>query len=215
MRQPEPKETFDRYFPASLTQYCQNLWLQYPFRFKIARHRRSRLGDYRYSKESGHEISVNGTLNPYAFAFTYLHEVAHLLTQQERNNWPAGKRKPVFRPHGPEWKRHFRELMQPLLSTEAFPLPLRTALQRHMRNPSASSGADPALVAAFRAFDSARIDNKILLSDLNLGEAFHLNGRTFVKETTRRTRALCLELKSRRKYTVSEAAWVEKAEDTQ
>lgn len=210
MRTPDYTETFERYFPQLAVDYCYQLWQQYSFQFRVSRHRRTRLGDYRYSPDKGHQISVNSSLNPYAFLFTYVHEVAHLLTQQQFSNWPAGKRKPVFRPHGPEWKVHFRNLMQPLLSTEIFPPTLRMALQRHMLNPSASSGADPTLVSAFRAFDAARTDNKVLLADLPYGNTFHLNGRTFVKESSRRTRALCLDLKSKRKYTVSEAAWVEK-----
>jgi hypothetical protein len=211
MGNPDHTETFERYFPPTAVDYCYQLWKQYNFQFRVSRHRRTRLGDYRYSSDKGHQISVNGSLHPYAFLFTYVHEVAHLLTQQQFSNWPAGKRKPVFRPHGPEWKAHFRNLMQPLLNTEVFPLTLRTALQRHMINPAASSGADPALVSAFRAFDAVRTDNKVLLADLPYGNTFHLNGRTFVKESSRRTRALCLDLKSKRKYTVSEAAWVEKA----
>jgi SprT protein len=210
MRNPDATETFERHFPPAAVGYCYQLWKQYDFRFRVSRHRRTLLGDYRYSALKGHAISVNGSLHPYAFLFTYLHEVAHLLTQQQLGNRPAGKRKPVFRPHGPEWKGNFRNLMQPLLDTEVFPPTLTMALHRHMVNPSASSGADPALVSAFRAFDATRTDNKVLLADLPHGGTFSLNGRTFVKETSRRTRALCLDLKSKRRYTVSEAAWVEK-----
>jgi SprT protein len=187
------------------------LWQQHGFLFKIAKNRLTRLGDYQYSLLKGHRITVNGTLNPYAFTFTYLHEVAHLLTQKQVIGLPKGKRKPKVLPHGQEWKQNFRELMQPLLAGEAFPLPLRMALQQHMVNPAATSGSDAALLAIFRTYDEVPATHKILLAEVLQGEQFSLNGRVFVKETTRRTRALCRDLKTQRKYTVSEAAMVEKA----
>ncbi|MES2734325.1 MAG: hypothetical protein V4714_21435 [Bacteroidota bacterium] len=202
---------WNNYFPASTVEYCYDLWQQHGFLFIIAKNRRTRLGDYQYSSLKGHRISVNGTLNPYAFTFTYLHEVAHLLTQKQVISLTTGKRRPKVLPHGKEWKQNFRDLMQPMLAGEAFPLPLRLALQTHMVNPAATSGSDAALLAIFRTYDEAPATNKILLAEVAHGEHFSLNGRVFVKETTRRTRALCRDVKTQRKYTVSEAAMVEKA----
>ncbi len=205
-----PIDLCRRYFPAPAADYCYALWQQHGFSFRIAKGRRTRLGDYKYATLKGHRISVNGTLNPYSFTFTYLHEVAHLLTFNQ-----YGQKKRRVRPHGQEWKQHFRELMRPLLNgtpetTPVFPFPLQVALQRHMSNPAASSGADPVLLAAFRVYDVPTATDKIPLSELCQGEVFRLGSRLFVKEQTRRTRALCKDLKTHKKYTVAETAWVEK-----
>ena len=196
----DPSAVFERYFPPPAVAYCHGLWRQHGFGFTIARARRTRLGDYRHSPLTGHRISVNGNLNPYAFLFTYLHEVAHLLTQHQ-----CGGGRYRVRPHGKEWKLNFRRLMEPVFDAPVFPTDLRAVLQRHLVNPAATTAGDPALLIAFRLHDEAASDSR-MLSELQPGEAFRLGSRTFVKEATRRTRALCREVKTGRKYTVSEAA---------
>jgi SprT protein len=191
--------TFQKYFPAKAVHYCHELWQKYPFHLRIVGARSSKFGDYRYLN-GVHRISVNENLNPYAFTVTYIHEVAHLLAFQKYGTRAA--------PHGKEWKRTFQQLMAPLLNPEVFPAEVLRPLQVYMHNPKASSCADPAL---FRALHYAAGSNQLLLlRDLRPGEHFQLNGRLFERGELRRTRVLCLERSTGRKYTITGHAVVER-----
>src|SRR5690606_28773275 len=111
-------------------------WIvKYDFKLKIKRERSTRLGDYTSPRGGlNHVITINHNLNKYAFLITLVHEVAHLVTYNEYKN--------SVNPHGTEWKNHFRELMQPFLNTDIFPLEVFSALRRYMSNPAASSCSD-------------------------------------------------------------------------
>ncbi len=190
---------FHKYFPVNTADYAFDLWQQYGFHFKVSRSRNTKLGDYRYNpKVKKHTITVNHDLNPYAFLVTYVHEVAHLVTFEQH-----GSR---VQPHGIEWKTAFKELMQPVLIAEVFPADLLATLTQHMANPKASSLADPALARALHKYDLK--EATIYLSDLQEGAQFILDKRVFEKQKKRRSRALCLELKTGKYFTVSEMAQV-------
>lgn len=189
---------FKKYLPDAAVEYCYQLWQQHGFDFKITKARSSKFGDYRFS-DSRHRITVNGDLNPYAFLVTYLHEVAHLIT--------FSKYKRKVEPHGKEWKKSFREVAQPVLSLSVFPADVLQALQQYLINPKASSCTDPILFQALHQFDTQT--DKVLLANLSEGAVFSLNGRAFRKGETRRTRVLCEEVKSRKKYLVHTQALVE------
>lgn len=199
---PSHLQIFQKSVPAGAADYCHQLWQEHGFIFKITRHRSTKLGDYRYTPEKGHQISVNISLNPYAFLITYLHEVAHLVT------FSRYKRK--VKPHGAEWKKSFQNLMAPVANPAVFPGELLPALQRYLASPKASSCSDPQLVAAIRVFDT-RPEGQVL-SDLQTGEKFRLSGRVFVKGAIRRTRVVCEEPATRRKYLVPAQAVVERVE---
>ena len=162
------------------------------------------MGDYRFNKSNGnHEISVNGNLNSYAFLITYLHEVAHLYHYKEYgNNRP---------PHGRIWKTIFRELMQPVLRESIFPSDVLHRLILHMKNPKASSQSDLILAKLLRKYDQDQNHRDIYLEDLTEGESFKLNGRKFKKIQKRRTRSLCKDLRTGKKYLISGMALVEKS----
>jgi hypothetical protein len=113
---------FQQYLPESTADYCFNLWKQYQFNFKVTRPRHSKLGDYCFRRDRGHQITVNANLNPYSFLVTYIHEVAHLQTFKQYGNKPE--------PHGKEWKRYFRKTFQPLLIPEILPTALIIPLKR-------------------------------------------------------------------------------------
>jgi len=189
---------FEKYLPESAVTYCYQLWQQHTFDFRITKSRSSKFGDYRFYNNR-HKITVNGDLNRYAFLVTYLHEVAHLVT--------FARYKHKAQPHGREWKKAFRELAQPVLHAHIFPDDVLTALEKYLQNPKASSCADPVLFQALHQFDNQT--DKILLANLPEGELFSLNGRAFRKGITRRTRVLCEEVKSRKKYLVHTQALVD------
>ncbi len=194
-------QIFVRHVPAGAVSYCYNLWLEHNFLLKISEHRRTKLGDYRFLAKNGgtHQISVNGTLNPYAFLITYLHEVAHLVTF-------SGYKRQV-KPHGSQWKKMFRELTLPVLNEEVFPRTILDALQRYLANPKASSCSDLQLMSALQTAGDDQ-SGKLLL-DLTEGASFKLNGRIFIKGQIRRTRVVCEEPSTRKRYLVPVQAVVE------
>lgn len=201
MAQKDPKQTFYKYFPAGAADYCFALWQEHAFHFKINRKRDTKLGDWRYDPQSDrHTITVNHDLNPFGFLITYVHEVAHLVTWREHGRKAA--------PHGKEWKTCFQQLFTPVMTASVFPAELLSLLQKHMRNPKASTVADHALSKALKRYDLHESGN--YLSDIAVGGEFQFRGKRWRKEEKRRTRSLCTELSSGRSYLISELAEVER-----
>ncbi|WP_236017464.1 SprT-like domain-containing protein [Roseivirga sp. E12] len=186
--------------PASALDYCHQLWSDFPFDFKLTKSRSSKLGDYRYDPDQkSHIVTVNEDLNTYQFLITYVHEVAHRVVHN-----PRGRQKP----HGIEWKMCFQRLMLPLLRPEVFPEDILRVLARHMKNPKASSSADPKLLAVLSEYDESKIDGTTL-KELELDTEFMFRTRAFRKLQEKRTRAVCLELNSQRRYLIPMVVEVE------
>ena len=167
----------------------------------ITKPRKSKYGDYRPAARGAgvHKISVNGDLAPERFLWTLVHELAHLFAHINYG--------PKIKSHGEEWKYCFHKLMQPLLRKEVFPAEILPVLRRHLASAKATSCTDMALNRAFLSIEG--IDVK-LLSDLPHGVTFQLeNGKRFVKGEKQRTRFMCKEIGSRKRYLVHEAAEVE------
>ncbi len=196
------KAVFARHLPESAVDYCFQLWQTFGFTFRITKKRNSKLGDYRYTPTTGqHAISVNHDLNRYAFLITYIHEVAHLTTREKYNRHVL--------PHGQEWKQEFKKLMLPMLTNKVFPDDLLRIVAHHMKNPKASSTSDSKLLEALRLYDTTP-SSELLLAQLEEGTAFLFNKKVYRKIQTRRTRSLCEELSSGRKYLISDAAPVKR-----
>ncbi len=188
-----------KHVPENAVHYCLDLWSAIPFHFKVTRRRSSKLGDYRFAHNGEHTITVNVDLNPYSFLITYIHEIAHLLTTER-----SGRK---VDPHGKEWKSNFQELMGPMLTDLIFPPEILGALGKHMKNPKASTYADPHLVNALRKFDFH--DSELIpLSSLDEGDIFEFNRNTYKKLALRRTRVLCQHTVTSRKYLISKMALV-------
>lgn len=200
------RELIQKYVPEDSANYCVRIWDEYPFSFKVTRQRTSKIGDYRYNKNSrNHEITVNGNLNRYAFLITFLHEVAHL-----KQYLAHGNNRP---PHGMAWKKIFQDIMEPVLNSTIFPDNVLVQLKIHMKNPKASSQSDTKLSRVLRQYDAQENSKDLYLEDLNEGEVFDLNGRIYTKIKKRRTRSLCKDNVSGKKYLVSELAPVKKIEE--
>lgn len=190
----------EKHVPANAVHYCLDLWMSLPFHFKVTRKRSSKLGDYRYDRvHHSHTITVNFDLNAYSFLITYIHEFAHLLTT-ERNGRKA-------QAHGKEWKANFRELMEPVLTDLIFPKEVLAPLKKHMRNPKASTYADAGLLQALRQYDD-QDHGLIPLSYLDEGDIFEFNRHTYKKLGARRTRILCQQTATSKKYLISKMALV-------
>ena len=195
-------QDFNRFcnlFPENAVRYCYDLWKKYHFEFIVTKSRITKLGDCRLNppapKESGvlrtgkagksdvkYTITVNEDLNQYAFLITYLHEIAHLVTGLEFDPpvWRTGEtacrtygRRQVA-PHGKEWKKNFKKLIEPLLLNDIssgpsrngtdregglttagniFPDELLHPLIKFSRNPKASSYTDFELIKALHRYD--------------------------------------------------------------
>ena len=189
-----------KHVPENAVHYCLDLWSAIPFHFKVTRKRSTKLGDYRFDHRNGsHSITVNFDINQYSFLITYIHEVAHLLTTERKCR--------KTRPHGSEWKSSFKELMEPVLTDLIFPIEILIPLKRHMKNPKASTYADSALVKILRTYDDHEKD-LVPLSILDEGDIFEFDNRMYTKLNLRRTRVLCVQEDSSRKYLISKMALV-------
>jgi SprT protein len=181
--------------PAESLEYCTSLWKEHPFSFAITKTRSTCLGNYKYQNGS-HTITINHDLNLYNFLITYIHEVAH----QRVFIAHKGKKRPSL--HGNEWKTHFQYLITPLLNETVFPLVVLKPLALHMKNPPASSTRDLKLMKALKLFDLGDKTTVFHLEDMPNMASFLFKNRKFQKLEKRRTRALCVELESKRKYTI-------------
>jgi SprT protein len=193
------EEALRPFVPRGVSPSLAEMVVRYRCRVTITRDRSSKLGDYRAPiGNRGHRISVNGSLNRYAFLITFIHEMAHLTTFERFGN--------KVDPHGQEWKSEFSALMAPLLRDEVFPQPLLTVLSHHMRNPKSSTVRDAALMRELRAFDAPA--STVLLEDLPEETLFRLQARDFIKGPQLRKRYRCVECSSGRAYLISPIAEV-------
>ena len=185
--------------PSNSLNYCVSLWESHKFNFRITGKRKTKIGDYRFDPGLGlHSISVNEDLNPYAFLITYIHEVAHL--------WVRLRYSRRVNPHGREWKLTFQRLMNPLLRKEVFPEDLLPFIVQHMNDPKATVFSDVRLTEALMRYNSCQRMQTV--HDVPIEKPFSLNGRTFIKLSEKRTRWLCKELETGRRFYISRMAEV-------
>jgi hypothetical protein len=196
------KQALSQHVPEAAVIYCLDLWKKIPFHFYITKSRGSKLGDFRYRSDKKFQtITINYDLNIYQFLITYLHEFAHHLTFSQFE----GK----IKPHGVEWKRNFQKILQPMLKEEVFPIDILIPLRRYALNPLASTLSDPFLAREVNKYNKGVSENpQTPLFQIPIGAQFLLSGRKFQKETPRRTRVICVEIATGKKYLISSHAEV-------
>ena len=195
------KEILQQHLPPLSLDYCHGLWLRYQFDFIATRPRRTRLGDFRAQMGKRDQITVNQNLNPSNFLITYLHEVAHLEV------FRTYKRRQT--PHGKAWQNHFRNLLLPVMNENIFPASVLLPLLDYARAPKASTGSHLPLMQALKALDQPATD-LVMVSQLAEGTLFELDKKIFVRSTMRRTRVVCIEQQSQKRYTVPAHVLVQK-----
>jgi hypothetical protein len=183
----EKVDVLAQYMPASAAPVIAK-WIDYfQCEFKISKNRATKLGDYRHPfRGTGHKISVNNDLNPYAFLVTTVHEFAHLLTWNEHKN--------KVKPHGSEWKLNFKRMMAPFMEQSIFPDDVQQAILSYLSNPAASSCTDLRLSRALKKYDSSVSHTR--LEELPLHTLFTIkDGRRFKKgeRLRKRYRCTCLD----------------------
>ena len=199
------KVSLQLYVPQAALAYCEHLYQTNNFDFFLSRPRRTRLGDFTIKPGIRPRITVNVNLNPYNFLITYLHEIAHYVVYNTRK----GLKKRVA-PHGIEWKTVFSALLQPVMNEQVFPEDVLKPLMIYAQNPKASTGADQILYNSLKKYDDPSISlNKTALIHLDEGTDFVFHNRLFVRGSVRRTRVLCTDKVSQRRYTIPAHALVE------
>lgn len=169
--------------------------------FRIARSRRTKLGDYTAPfRGAPHKISVNHDLNPYAFLITTVHEFAHLRTWQQYKH--------RVKPHGAQWKQHYKELMAPFLQLNIFPADIQAAILQYMENPAASSCTDVQLYRTLKRHDTNKPE-QYTIEAIPTNSIFALqNGRVFQKLEKLRKRYKCVEIGTEKIYLIHPIAEV-------
>lgn len=185
-------DVLKNYIPESAVEDVLNYMHTYKIHLKIKRERKGILGDYRPAMHGKpHTISINGTLNPYQFLITFIHEVAHLLTFLQ-----FGHR---VKAHGEEWKKMYSHLLQRFLEKKIFPEVIEKAIIQSIKRPGASTCSEPHLFKVLRQYDEP--NGKVLVDHLEIGDCFRTEkqGHFRILEK-RRTRYLCEEIQSRKKF---------------
>jgi hypothetical protein len=205
-------DVFDQFIPPPATEYARQLHVHYPFRFRVVPPRRSRFGDFRVLPGGQVQITVNADLSPPAFLLTYVHEMAHRLvyqqyTEQIKAKPTIRKRPPAPKPHGPEWQQTFQQLMTPLLTEAVFPSEILAPLRRYMSHPGATLSRHPELARLLRPVVNA--GPLPVLGQLVEGQVFRLGKKSFVRGKQRRSRIVCEEVATGRRYAILAEAPVE------
>lgn len=186
------KEILSEYIPENAVDEVLRWIKEKKIHFKITRTRKTKLGDYRAPvRHTHHRITVNHSLNKYAFLITFIHELAHLLVFEKYQNRVA--------PHGTEWKITYRDLMISFLNMDIFPHDIHQVLFKSIQNSKASSTADLKLSRILHQYDKPAEFTR--LEQLATGTQFFIeNGRTFQKGEKVRTRYKCLNLQNKKLY---------------
>ena len=181
-----------KFLPANTAEEVIDYMHTHKIHLSIKKERRRILGDYRPAHNGKpHRISINGNLNAYHFLITFLHELAHLLTFLSH--------KGRVNPHGQEWKSVFKLLLKRFQDKKVFPSDIELALDQSMNNLAASTCSDPHLYKVLRQYDHKK--DVFLVEQIAMGELFKTEkGQVFKLVEKRRTRFLCEELSSGKRY---------------
>jgi hypothetical protein len=199
-----PMQALEAYLPEGSFEHVVAYLHQYKVHLTVTKQRKSVLGDYRHAGWGGnHRISINGNLNKYEFLITLLHELAHLLTyEQYRNKVEA---------HGKEWKYNYSQLLIVFVQHKIFPVEVEKALQKSIKNPSATANGETALLLVLRNYDAIKKEGHFTVADLQEGDFFQTEkGKVFRRGAIRRKRIECLEIKTGLLYIFSPITMVKK-----
>jgi SprT protein len=196
-----PLEHLNNYLPAGASEKLLEYLHRYKVHLTITRSRRSILGDYRHATGTDHHrISVNGSLNKYAFLITLIHEIGHLITFLQYGN--------TVNSHGKEWKLAYRGVLEDFMRLKLFPADLNQALLKSLHDLPASSCSDVHLTRALKNYDLR--DKTFLVEDIAEGTRFKTaDGRIFKRGRQIRKRIEGTELRTGKLYLFSPVYEVE------
>jgi SprT protein len=196
-----PLEYLEKYLPAGASEKLLEYLHRYKVHLTITRSRKSVLGDYRHAtSKDHHRISVNGSLNKYAFLITLIHEIGHLVTFQQYGN--------TVYSHGKEWKMAYRIVLEDFMKMKLFPADLHQALLKSLHDLPASSCSDVNLTRVLKNYDAH--NKTVLVEDIREGGLFKTSdGRVFRRGRQVRKRIECAEQRSGKMYLFSPVYEVE------
>ncbi len=181
-----PMQALEAFLPTDTFENVVHYLHLHKVHLTVTRERKSVLGDYRNAVHGkNHRITVNGTLNKYAFLITLLHELAHLLTYEK-----FGHR---VNAHGKEWKQIYGAMLANFVNKKIFPPDIESELRQSLVNPAASSCAEEGLTRILRNYNEPKANIK-LIEELPPGTLFKIkDGRIFEKGERLRKRYRCKE----------------------
>lgn len=164
----------------------------------IVSERKTHIGLMQYHKlKDDFKISINNNLTPSYFLYVFLHEYAHL--QVTVNN--QAKR---TKPHGKEWQQSFFSLLKQAIERKLFDTTIEKAIQEHFFKKEIYSRKRDFIISNI-IFEAETQSTKMFVSDLKIGDIFTANKTLQLKVLEkRRTRYLCQDIHSKKKYLVSQ-----------
>ncbi len=188
-------KALENFIPANCFDDIFNYLHQYKIQLSVTPQRKSIHGNYQHNfitKEN--KISVNGTLNPYAFLVTLIHEIAHCICMNDYGRKVS--------PHGKEWQAIYAKLLLQFTAKNIFPEDIQHHLQKTIKSPKASSCADPSLEKVLAKYNkNAHTQNIEYVEDLAINDLFATpDNRIFRCLEKRRTRYLCEEVQTKKRY---------------
>ncbi len=186
------KTILKEFIHINTIDYVDDLVQSLRVNFKIVKPRKTKLGDCRYPHPGKNTITitVNSNLPKLQFLITTIHELAHAKTFRDYGF--------KAKPHGEEWKNNFKVLFQPLLNEDILSLEEINLVNHLLSNIKASSCGNHKLNDYLFKED----ENVTFLKDIEPESAFELNNRSFKIISKARTRYLCKEINTGRKYKI-------------
>ncbi|MDR1792857.1 MAG: SprT-like domain-containing protein [Bacteroidales bacterium] len=190
----DSKQVLIPFVPDGMADVFVQLLQPYPVKVKIVRPRKSASGSYRKTPNGQHLITLNCDLNKYAFALTFLHEIAHLQTANTTNKRLG---------HGKLWKKNYAQLIEKyILHNPAFPADILSALQSHVQNITSTDAIDIHLTRTLQKYDSPKPQATLLptLEEIPYATVFVHDKKLMRKEKLLRKYYLCKELSTNKLY---------------
>lgn len=181
-----------KYLPHNFEHFVLKLLNAYPVNFKIVAPRTTKLGDFRVpSPGKKPQITINNNLNPFSFLITTVHEFAHLIAFKHHGN--------RIKPHGDEWKLIYSNLIYEMLQFESLPKDIEDALMKSLVSVKASSCTDLGVARTLRKYDVVKNEG-VSIETLSENAIFAFRSRKYRLINKRRTRYLCEDIQSKKRY---------------
>ncbi|MBR6844167.1 MAG: SprT-like domain-containing protein [Bacteroidales bacterium] len=198
------REILRRHLNDDAVEWVYSFFTRNNIFLHITRQRNSKLGDYSWPQRGRkyHKITVNGDLNPYMFMWVFLHEAAHFESYMKYDT--------RVQPHGHEWQAEYARLLRECVSffppeacdsivLYASKIPLVRAVGRQVED-------------LLHRYDPGYTPEAVIhLDDLPAGSLFRIKRKPsilFRSDERRRTRWLCTDTATGRRYTVPAVAEV-------
>ena len=180
------------YVPINSIEKLDRLLENLSVKIEISKSRKSKYGDFKFNNGAS-RISISETSNKYRFLITLIHEIAHFKSYVNFGY--------EIKPHGEEWKKIYKKIMEPFLNSSIFPSKLLILLKKHMEKPSASSDSDSKLSIEIKRHD-INLNTKFIF-ELIEGDIFKFNLKNYRIIKKRVKKYECLNLSNNKKYIFS------------